>query len=471
MPVESTHPQYDAASGSWRRMRDVVAGQDAVHAARTDYLPRLRDQSDQDYDAYRLRATWFGATSRTIDALHGLMLRKPAMIDAPAAMDAMFEDVTLTGRTAQGFISDVSRETLEVGRVGVLVDFPRVQGAALTVGAAQAMGARPFVTLYRAESMLNWRSERINNRMTLVLVTLAETYLAEDDGYAATYKDQLRVLRLIDGRYVQEIWRRIGVGGSWGLVESVVPQIAGRPMAFIPMVIVGADAVGADVQPPPMLDMADLNLSHYRSTADLEHGAHYTGLPMLYVFGVHLDEGQKLYLGSQAALTSPDPAAKAGFVEFSGQGLGALESLIQRKEAQMAALGASMLTPQRRAVEAAETHEMRTSHETSMLADIAATVSQAMTTALEWLRDWAGISGDVLVRLNTDFVVTRMSAQELTALLSMWQSGGISRATLYHNLTSGELTRPGVTVEDEVAEIASEGPSPGAMTDDDADGQ
>lgn len=450
--VDTSHADYDAASPKWRRLRDVIEGQDAVHKRGETYLPRLTDQTDADYAAYKLRATWFGATSRTIDALHGLMFRKEPVIEAPDGMTPMLADVTMAGMTAVGFVAHVAREVLEVGRVGILVDFPQVASAPSSLGAAESSGLRPFATLYRAESIINWRVERIDNQQQLTLVVLAETYEDWTDEFAPETGEQYRVLRLVDGVYTQTVYR------ASEIYSEVVPLMHGTPLDFIPFTIVGPEHVGAEVSDPPLIDMADLNLSHYRTTADLEHGAHFTGLPMLMITGVTLDEGEKVALGSQTAVTTPNADAKGFYIEFTGQGLGSLERLIDRKEAQMAALGASMLAAQKKGVEAADTHEMRTAQETSALADIAGTVSQAMTQVLGWLRDWGGFSGDVSAQVSTDYVVVRMSAQELTALLAAWQSGAISRETLFWNLQQGEMVAAGKTVDDERAEIEAEGP-------------
>jgi phage terminase large subunit len=43
--VNSTHPDYDTFAPKWKRCRDVIAGQDAIHAAGEAYLPRLKDES------------------------------------------------------------------------------------------------------------------------------------------------------------------------------------------------------------------------------------------------------------------------------------------------------------------------------------------------------------------------------------------------------------------------------------------
>ena len=67
MPVNATHPEYDASLPAWQRARDVLAGEDAVKAAREKYLPRLDSQSDEEYVSYRKRAAFFNATARTAE--------------------------------------------------------------------------------------------------------------------------------------------------------------------------------------------------------------------------------------------------------------------------------------------------------------------------------------------------------------------------------------------------------------------
>jgi len=53
MPVNSTHPEYDAALPAWLRARDVIAGEDTVKAAAEKHLPRLDCQDDKEYPAYK----------------------------------------------------------------------------------------------------------------------------------------------------------------------------------------------------------------------------------------------------------------------------------------------------------------------------------------------------------------------------------------------------------------------------------
>jgi len=47
------------------------------------------------------------------------------------------------------------------------------------------------------------------------------------------------------------------------------------------------------------------------------------------------------------------------------------------------------------------------------------------------------------VKLNKDFETAHLNGQELSALVSAWQAGAISRDALLHNLRQGEILPPG----------------------------
>jgi len=83
MPVNSTHPEYDASAAEWLRARNVLAGEDAVKAAGERYLPRLDSQTDDELAAYRRRASFFNATARTADGYIGLIFRRPPFVKLP----------------------------------------------------------------------------------------------------------------------------------------------------------------------------------------------------------------------------------------------------------------------------------------------------------------------------------------------------------------------------------------------------
>lgn len=457
------HPEYEAMLPKWRRCRDALAGQDAVHAGTTQYLPALSGQEPQEYDAYLHRTGFYPAAGRTWQGLLGLVFRQSPTQEAPEAAETLLEDVTLSGITAEAFAREVLGEIEEVGRYGVLVEYPRVAAQPASLAEAGALNLRPYATGYKAEAIINWRVERVGNVMKPTLVVLAEVH--ETAGmFATTQEQQIRALLLIEGQYLQQIWRKPEKSNDWELVEQIVPLRNGAPLDFIPFYAFGAEENSLRCQEPPLLDLVNVNLSHYRTTADLEHGAHFTGLPTPFISGVMLGENERIRIGSSSAIVAPDPSARAGYLEFTGQGLGSLERLMDRKEAQMAAIGARMLMPEKAAVEAADTVAMRHNGENSVLAGQANLISQGVEDVLNFMREWSGIPGEIEFRLSTDFLPSRMSPQELDALVKSWQAGAISKRTLFANLQMGEIVQPGKTFEEEEAEAAEDAPQLGDVT-------
>jgi hypothetical protein len=456
---DTKHKDYDAHLKTWKKCRDVVAGEDAVHEAQTEYLPMLSEQTPQEYRAYVKRTPFYNATARTIDGLVGMVLRKEPTVEAPAALDAIRADMTLTGCALPELAENILREVLPVARYGVLVEYPLQIEGPLTQAQASALNRRPYASVFKAEHIINWRVERINNAMQPVMIVLSETVVEWVSAFESQEIPQRRALLLEGGKYLQRVYRKgeKDEWEQWG--PDIVPLMSNNPLDYIPFVIFGPSSNSFDCQKPPIYDLACLNLSHYRTIADYEHGAHFTGLPMLFLAGVQLGEGEKVPLGSTNAVTSPDPQADGKFIEFTGQGLGALKDRAAEKEAGMAAIGARMLAPEKAGVEAEGALKLRHSGESAVLTTIAKMVGAGLTRVLRIMADWEGIDAEVSVEMNTDFIEMVMTPQEIDALVKAWQTGAISRQTLHENLQAGEIVAPDVTAEEEEARIGDAPPT------------
>lgn len=454
MPVNTPHPRYSAHEKQWKRCRDAVDGSDAVKAAGAEYLPGLSEQTTAEYDAYRMRALWYGASARTIQGLTGAVMRKDPVVTLPEGLKPFLLDVTSSGVPFASFAMTALDEVLKSGRYGVLVDMP----------VEMTDRQLPYFSAYIAESIVNWTTTVLNGIPTLTQVVLKECdwVRADDDPYVMVPVEQYRVLRLKEGRYEQEIFREAtSKQGKWISQGIVTPTIRGAVMDFIPFCIFGPRTMTPDIEKPPILDLVDVNFSHYRSSADLEHGRHFCGLPTPWVAG--FPETAVLKIGSSVAWVSNDPNASAGMLEFTGQGLGALETALESKEKLMAVLGARLLEEQKPSVEAADTVTARMSGEQSVLRAVANTVSQGLSQLLQWTARWTGMGPEeakkVTAQLNTDLMSSPMSFAELTQLVTAWQAGAMSFETMYYNMQRGEVTRPGVDWKKEKAQIEKEAPA------------
>lgn len=455
MPITTKIESYDEYVSQWQRCRDAVNGSDAIKARGGTYLPHLSEQSGEEYTAYKMRALWYGAAARTTQGLVGAIMRKDPVVTIPAALADHVKDVTLTGISFTAFAKTTLEEVLKTGRYGVLVDMP----------AAEHETQRPYYAAYSAESIINWETVAVHGVQKLTLVVLCERVMVPkpDDRYARQCVEQYRVLRLNDANtYEVETYREsVNTKGDWESQGVVTPTFRGAPFTYIPFCFFGPNTITSAIEKPPILDLVDVNLSHYRSSADLEHGRHFCGLPVYFFSGIPSLE--KIRIGSSQALTAVDPNAKAMIVEFTGQGLGALEKALESKEKLMAVLGARLLEESKSAVEAADTLSMRFSGEQSVLRSVASSVSTGLSKLLEWAALWSGVSPEeaktATAKLNTDFMDARLSFTEAESLVRIWQSGAISYETMYYSMERGEVTRPGVTAEDERELIDSQQPT------------
>ncbi len=461
--VDSHHPLYDSMSDSWQSCRDCVAGQKAIHAAGERYLPKLKDMTEEDYKGYAMRASYVNFVWRTISALSGMIFRRPPVIDVAPSVEPYLNDVTMSGISFYILAQRATLEVLTTGRLGILVDYPQQSVEGMTLADAQKLNLRPSMNVYPAESIINWRTGRVGNQTVLTLVVLTEDH-AEDDPdnpFKQKTETRYRVLDLFNNQYRVRVFRIGERKEDEQVGADLFPLMNGKPLDFIPFYFIGVDDTAPEIDDPPLNDLVDLNLDHYRLDADYKHGLHFTGLPTPVVSGYTREsESEKLYVGSSSAWVFPDPQAKASYLEYTGQGLSAIEKAKASDEQNMAILGARLLSPEKKAVETAQTAQIHRAGESSILSAISSTISIGLTMALNTFCEWAGSPGEWSVVLNQEFLPPEMTPQELSALLSGWQMGapGLSDQGLFDILQKREVVASDATLEEEQARIAAKGP-------------
>jgi len=480
MPVNVPPESYDAAVPLWKRCRDCREGADAVKAAGREYLPPLgsHDNSTRgqtEYLAYVARAMFYNATARTIQGLAGLIFNKTPTFLLTPGIEGHEEDITMSSETAELFALKTTEEILTTGRYGVLVEWSNEPDA-----------TRPYWVGYRAEDICSFKTERREGEEVLTRVVLKESHLENDpeDEFKENQIDQFRVLSLGDeegdGRYYrQTIWREDEGSKNWIPVEEFVPMRRDRPLDFIPFVAIGSTSISPEISKPPLLDLVNVNLSHYRGSADLKHGLHKVALPQPWASGIQgqgSDDGA-ITIGP-SVVWMLDSGGRAGMVEFTGAGLGAIRTDQLDMQALMATLGARLLEESGGPAETATAVRMKHAGENASIRTIAASVETGLTQVFQWHAWWTGTDENPTdveagIELNRDYFSSRATPDDVKANMLLWQSGGITFETFYHNLLEGEWTRPGVDASEEYQLLIAEGvaePEPIESVEEDIDG-
>lgn len=454
MPVNTERKDFTLMKPKWERLRDCNGGRDAVLERGTQYVPNLSGLDAEDNKAYRARGNFYNATKRTVTGLTGAIFQKAPEVTFPENLTVLLDDITLANVTFEMFAVDAGREVMLIGRYGVLVDMPSVDNKQ----------NRPYLAGYKAEDIINWTCERINGDDVLTMVVLREcvNIPKADDIFTLEDVEQYRVVRLKDGKCVQQLYRdssdKSHVFEVFGDELPVLRR--GESLTFIPFVFVGATHATPDLEDPPLIDLADVNLAHWRNSVDYEYGLHLVALPTPWVAGSKSGDTSGNMKMGPSVCWELEVNGSAGMLEFAGTGLASIVVAMDNKKKEMASLGARLLEEPIRGDTATAT-VIRHSGENASLRSVAGSVEQAFTLVLQIVAWWMGAQTtpadtEVAVELNKEYLDIKASAQEVQVALTALQSGEISFATWYNFIQTGGWTREGIDADAERKSIAED---------------
>lgn len=457
MPVNTPNHEVAELQVAWEKIADCLSPR-RVKGKGPTYLPKLKSHEKTPglYEAYVLRAVFVPVLARAKRAFEGLVFRLPP--DVKGVDPATLRDVTGSGMTLRAFARQVFGAVVAPGRVGILADMAPESAA---VGGA----ARAFLSTYCGAHILDAREEPVEalaervpvdalveelgigeGERVATMVRLSEEVSVPRPGdpFAARCVEQVRVIALaeVDGTVgqVHRLWReRTGengepIKGQWmPFGDPIVPRRRGAPVPFIPFVIANQEACGFHLEEPAMLGFAEINLSQYRTSADLENGRFKLGHPQLCVWGA--DPGTELLIGD-GVWTSTNPLTKAEVLQVADAFMG-LERAMTEKDEQMLAEGARLMAKREGEADTATAARIKSAGERSLLMAMTETSSEALSLALAFQAWWTAGTGTlaswrerVSCRLNTQFDEQFLSGADAEAWLRTQIGGGISKRTL-----------------------------------------
>lgn len=426
------HPDYLAYLPDYQMIRDCFRGARAIKNAGMVYLPQLSGQSKEDYDNYKNRALFFPITGKTATTMVGLATTKPPKTEYPETMAPYFSDTEANYQFTEFYVS-VFTEVVLMGRYGVLIDAPETEG-------------EPTLVPYITENVVNWK---FNSNGQLSSLLLREHKLVEGDTRFETKSVcQYRHCFLSpEGQYQIEV-----LNDELEITQGpIIPLFSGVAIEFIPFTPFGSSGIHFNVDKPPMMDIATINISHYMSSADLEWGRHLTGLPTPVVSGV--DSSTSLKIGGTTAWVLPPPEAKAYFLEFQGQGLQSLEKAMVEKIGLMASVSARLIDNSTRGSEAAETVRLRYMSESASLIHVLNAVESGLTMMYNMLARLGKHAGPVTILFSREIIGLGIAFKDLKTLFEGYMQGSISKETLVYNLRRLEAIDPNRSDADELAAI------------------
>ena len=461
---------YQAMAATWADIDVIRGGTKVIRDAGELYLPQEPGEGNDAYSRRTHRATLAPLYVWLVRAFAAMILRKPIKVlntgnlpetdfraisgyhpgddEAGEPVIGHLEDVGREGSSLQQFAFEWLCEAIHYGHALVEVIYP----AADVQTRADEVGLRPHWSIYPAPKMLGHRKQGLQ----LSRVRLLQHPLEPVGEWGERHVDQVMVYRLEGEAVTWETWRESEQKeDEWLLFEQGDIDLNG--LAELPVVVLYSDRKGHQV-PPPMSEVAHLNIRHYQVSADIDHNCHVAAVPRLMIFGATPEELGEI--GSvDEAVCIPNPESRA---EWSAAGIEAFEPNNQRLEQlemQMIRLGVGAMTHQKNVGESADAKRLDRTQGDSQLAVLAQNLQAALNASLRLHCAFLGHPPEQAptVEVSRDFDVSQLDPPMLQALTSVVNAGKLSTETFLGLLKQGEIGLPDEwTPEVEIERLDSE---------------
>lgn len=381
-----------------------------------------------------------------------MVLRKPIVLEVPEQSKTELDDVNLLGDDLNSFAREVFEAAIDYGYTGIFVDYTKVKGVR-TLAEEKAIAPRPYWVHYTAPEIIGFKYAMSGNRRVFSQVRLLLKSIQPLGEFGEQEVEQVKVYDLEGGQVRWRLFEKLDnntrsaqASQRWNIVDG-----GHLSLSFIPFALVYTNKKKSTVAPPPMLEVAYLNLSHLQTSADLSHALHIAANPKLCIFGYDPENGD-IVSSVDEALVFENPDARAEWIAPPPASFAALERRIDKLELQMAMLGLATLTAQKNVGESADAKRLDRTQGDSIMAVVSQGLQDAIDLCLEYhaayRREQAGTC-----QVNRDYETGQLSPQAIASFSNLHSKKQISLETLLQLLKRGEVFEDEFSIEAELKRL------------------
>lgn len=448
---------YLQMSVSWLPIDCCVGGTAFFRANAELFLSQEPAELEDAWQRRVSRATFSPFTVRIAEQAAGLVLRKPLVLeskeqdgDVDPYWEEFFDNVDGRGTSLPAFARRLLISSLLYGHAGCVVDYPSRE-AAPSLQAERLAGMRPYLQQVDAKQIIGWRFEEGNPLSPVQQVRINEYVSVPFGEFGDKTIRQVRVLE--PGKY--RVYRRESdrdvntPGGSQGWYVHEEGNIS---LNVVPLALTYSQKISDFVSTPPLLSIANLNISHAQRSADLAHSLHVAAMPIMVMKGFD-DAPDPAGLSVNNAILLP-PEGDAFMVEPASQSFEAQQNFISQLEEQMNSLGISTLFAQKMSAETAESKKLSRTDSDSLLVVVSRDLESMLQNAFEMAAAYVGKEAPQ-VRLDRDFDLQQLDGAQVGQYLQLFTNNVITHETLLNALKRGEVL-PDINVAEEAELVDQE---------------
>ena len=433
----------------WGRMQAVTNGTDFIRYYAPTYLPQEPREPEDAYKTRVQRSVLSPYTVRLIDNAAGLILRRPIKIEGDEVWSTWSENVDGLGSSLNEYARRALVSALCYGHSGILVDFPPDPGVD-TLFEERQLGRRPYFNHIDAFQIWGWRQESAIPNSPLTQIRLHEFGTIPEGRFGQIRVERIRVIE--PDRY--EVYQRNGevYGSSSGADNGEIGLVETGELPFnqIPFVPIYTNRTGMLTSYPPLIDIANINITHYQRQADLIHALHIAAMPILVLEGWD-DADDSTAVGVNYGLITT-PGNQVYYVNADSGAFQAQQDELKELEMQMSTLGISKLLGQKYVGESADAKRIDQAQANSVLSIISMELESSLQQAYYFAARYLGIEPP-RITLDRDFDFYKMLGQDVSVIGQLRAEGALSNETYLDILKSGEIIPDRVDLTAELEKI------------------
>lgn len=458
--VDAEHPDFTKMKAKWKVVRDAETFAYEEYVIPPEYdRARIKSTRIAARNAnYVARAVFTNFVTGTMSAWAGIATSKPAEIEVPSQMEYLKTDATEDRLSLSQLDRKCIRELGGYGRFVMFTDFPSVEPG-LTAEQVANIDPKPRIRYYKSEDFINWDVGYFNGAYQLSFAVLRETVRTRVDGFTWAHAYQYRVVELdADGDMMITIRDKDGEL----VAEPIWPKFDNDYIHYIVLDVVGTEDNNTEVDEPPAFPIAHVNFGHLRNNASYEDNldAHSQGTlfitssltpsqwsEMVAKRPVVMGSREGYYLGNQGS---------ASLLQLEANQES--DNAMKRKEEQMFAMGAHMITTATVNAPVATTH-MNMGSKVAPIVNWVKNYNAALYQQfLNCARYLKAPENEIKLAYPTDFIPKAADAGVLAQLLAQQMGGVVSKSVLRaYNRQIGVI--PETMTDDNIEEeISNENP-------------
>lgn len=458
--IGETHPIYEKMAKHWPVIDALCAGTSGMRAARQTFLPQEPRESLAAYNVRINRSYLFPALKETLKMLTGKPFQQDVILTTTADdLADIANDVDLTGRNLTTFSKDVLGDALKYGLTHIMVDFPQVgEDAPIDRASQQAANIRPYFVHVKARNLINWTVSKINGKPELGSVTTKESWW-RNTGHGQEVVHGFRIYTRDEVLVYEQNGKK-----SPQLVERYA-----HSFGKVPLVTIYANRTGFMEAEPPLIELAQTNVTHWQSASDQRNILRIARVPFLFATGLSGEQGideegnpveaeidQIRDIGPNSLFASTNKDANLKWVEHSGAGIAAGKQDLDDLKEEMISQGAQFLIPKRSNMTATE-YKGNQSSTQSDLQSVVSSLNDGLEQAFEYAAKWLQLDGvEIDVQVFRDFNRNLNSQGDVDMLFKARDKGFITQKTFLNELKRRDILADGLVIQDEIDQLADE---------------